>query len=123
MDLPAIVRSQRRGQRRREGHPTGTQLLITCSCCGLKDADIKGALFFFSIFEFHHSLLLGNGFSVEWIQGACLNFLNLASKRSVMSTINFEIAISTSRLMRRYVESEYSSMIKLVVTSTSSLHC
>ena len=51
------------------------------------------------------------------------SFFNLASNRSVISTINLEIAISTSRLMRRYLESEYSSIIELVVTSMSSLHC
>ena len=62
---------------------------------------------FFSIIEIHHSLLFGNGLPVECIHGASPNFLHLASKRSVMSTINFEMAISTSRLKRRYVESEY----------------
>ena len=48
--------------------------------------------------------LVGSGLPVEWIYGACLNFLNLASMHSVISTINFEIAISTSRLMRKYLE-------------------
>ena len=48
-------------------------------------------------------------------------FLSLASNRSVISTINFEIAMSTSRLMKRYVEGEYSSIIELVLTSMSAL--
>ena len=76
--------------------PTGTQFLITCACCEWQDAVVTGAICCFPIVESDQSWLMGKGQLVKWIYVICLSFLNLPSEHSI---------------------------VELVVSLMSSLHC